>query len=276
MSRKLTSPPLTEDELSRGYVNMLDRPMARVPDDIMSAIESGPIDPAEALPFEEKNRLLEPGYLAKETGYCRLPDGSCYAAVLTRMPGVTGEMIDWWFAWHGLEGLRYRIWYPGAHFGSSVSDRTRVMNESLPYRDRYHHVTHYVTEDIGIGPDLLSIKFLPPADFGFDTARFKKAGVATAICTRVGSVPKKAEHTDMCHLVRNVKGGVEMRSRFWIGRRMKVTMFSETSPVNRAANTKAMRLAMIPKDTPYKMALHCAQEYNNLAEILPGLFRKYA
>jgi phloretin hydrolase len=276
MSRKLTPPALTDEERSREYAAMLDRPLAKVPDDIMSAIESGPIDPANALPFGEKNRLLDEGYLGKETGYCRMPDGSCYTAVLTRMPGVTGDMIDWWFAWHGLEGLRYRIWYPSAHFGSSVSDRTRVMDESRPYIDRYLHTTHYVTEDIGIGPDLLSIKFLPPKDFGFDTARFKKAGIATAICTRVGSVSKGAEHTDMCHVVRNVKGGVEMRSRFWIGRNMKVRAFPEKSLVNRAANTKAVRMAMIPKETPYKMALHCAHEYCNLAEILPGLFKKYA
>ncbi len=276
MSRKLQPPPLTKEEISRGYVSMLDRPMATVPGDILSAIESGPIRPSDALPFEEKNLLLEPGYLAKETGYCRMPDGSCYAAVLTRMPGVTGEMIDWWFAWHGLENLRYRIWYPAAHFGVSVSDRTRVMNESLPYRDRYLYTTHTVIEDVGIGPDLLSITFLPPGDFGFDTARFKKAQVATAICTRVGSVSKKAEHTDMCHLVRKVKGGVEMRSRFWTGRRMKVKMFSEGSPVNRAANTRAMRMLMIPRDTPRQTALHCAGEYANLAEILPGLYKKYA
>jgi hypothetical protein len=276
MSRNIQPPALTEEELKRDYAGMLDRPLAAVPEDIMAAIKAAPIDPSDALPFEEKNRLLDPGYLPFETGYCRMPDGSCYVAVLTHMPGVTGDMIDWWFAWHGLEGLRYRIWYPGAHFGSSVSDRTRVMDESRPYRDRYLHVTHYVTEDIGIGPDLLSIKFLPPSDFGFDTVRFKKAQVATAICTRVGSVSKGAEHTDMCHVVRNVKGGVEMRSRFWIGRNMKVKMFSEKSLVNRVANTRAMRLTMIPRDTPYRMALHCAREYNNLAEILPALFKKYS
>jgi phloretin hydrolase len=275
VSRKLQPPALTDEEQKRDYAPLLGRPMAAVAPDVMEAIERGPIDPREALPFEEKNRLLEPGYLAKETGYCFMPDGSCYAAVLTRMPGVTGEMIDWWFAWHGLEGLRYRVWYPGAHFGASVSDRTRVMNESLPYRDRYLHVTHYVTEDIGIGPDLLSIKFLPPADFGFEVARFKKAGVATAICTRVGSVSKRAEHTDMCHFVRTVKGGVEMRSRFWTGRRMKVAVFPEGSPVNRAANTRAMRRIFIPRGTPRATALHCAREYANLAEILPGLYRKH-
>ena len=80
----------------------------------------------------------------------------------------------------------------------------------------------------------------------------------------------------MCHLARKVKGGVEMRSRFWIGRRMKLAAFPEKSLPNRAANTRALRIMMIPKETPYLMALHCSREYARLAEILPGLFRKYA
>jgi hypothetical protein len=25
------------------------------------------------------------------------------------MQGVTGEMLDWWFWWHALESLRYKI-----------------------------------------------------------------------------------------------------------------------------------------------------------------------
>jgi hypothetical protein len=28
---------------------------------------------------------------------------------------VTAEVIDWWFAWHPLDSLRYRIWYPPQH-----------------------------------------------------------------------------------------------------------------------------------------------------------------
>ena len=29
-----------------------------------------------------------------------MPDGSVFVAVLTEMPKVTGDMLDWWFWWH--------------------------------------------------------------------------------------------------------------------------------------------------------------------------------
>ncbi|MEW6078455.1 MAG: hypothetical protein AB1724_11630 [Thermodesulfobacteriota bacterium] len=32
---------------------------------------------------------------------------------------------------------------------------------------------------------------------------------------------------------------------------------------------------VIPRNTPYQMALHCAQEYNHLAQILPDLYREF-
>lgn len=65
----------------------------------------GPVNPSKALPIMECNRLLEDGYLPYETGYCLMPDGLGFAATKVFMPGVTTEMIDWWFYWHALEGL---------------------------------------------------------------------------------------------------------------------------------------------------------------------------
>ena len=275
MKESVSLTPLTDEEKTRPYAKYYYRQPAPVPGDVQSALAAGPIDPSEALAFEKINDLLGPGYHAKENGYCFMPDGSCYVAVLTRMPGVTGDMLDWWFSWHALEDLRYKIWYPGSHTETGVNDPGRLKNKSLPFRERYWHTTHYPVEDVGIGKEKLSIKFLPPEEFGFDTARFETANVSTAICTRVGSENKKADHTDMCHLVRQVEGGVEMRSRFWIGRRIKVRMFSNGSLVNRLANTGFIRKMVIPRRTPYQMARHCAQEYNNLAQILPDLYREF-
>jgi len=46
-----------------------------------------------------------------------LHDESGYVAVRTRFPGCTAEMIDWWFTWAKKEeDIRYKIWYPGAHY----------------------------------------------------------------------------------------------------------------------------------------------------------------
>jgi hypothetical protein len=264
---------LTDAEKEKPYAEYFYRPPARIADDVMQALRL--MDPQDTLPFERKNDLLAPGYHKCETGYCWMPDGSCYVAVLTRMPGVTGDMLDWWFWWHALEDLRYKIWFPGAHVAISAKDPGQLRNTALSARERYWNNPHYPVEDIGIGMEKLSITFMPPEDVGFDIASFAEAGIATAICTRVGSVTKHSLHTDMCHVVRTTADGVEMRSRFWIGRNLRFTPLSERSPIQRLINTKFFRKIVIPADTPAQMAHHCAQEYSNLAAILPELYRNY-
>jgi phloretin hydrolase len=56
--------------------------------------------------------------------------------VNNKMPGVTVDMLDWWFAWHSLAGMHYGIWYPPGHFGISISekDRKKVLDPNLPVK----------------------------------------------------------------------------------------------------------------------------------------------
>lgn len=266
---------LTKEEQNKPYAKYFSRTPTWLPDEVMNAIKAGPMKFEDALPFEHMNDLLSPGYKTRETGYCTMPDNSFYVAVLTQMPGVSGEMIDWWFWWHALENLRYKIWYPGSHLANHARDPGQLLNHEFSSRQRYWNNTQYPVEDVGIGIEQLCITFLPPADFGFDISRFDEAQVATVICARVGSVTKKVLHTDMCHFVRATDDGVEMRSRFWIGRKINLTMLSEQSPLHRLINTKFIRKIMIPADTPLQLAYHCAQEYNNLAAILPELYHEF-
>jgi phloretin hydrolase len=268
-------PDLAEEEKAKPYARFYYREPAPIPDDVQRDIDSGHIDPRNALAIADVNELLNPGYLARETGYCFLPDGSGYTAVLTRMPGVTAKMLEWWFCWHSLEDLRYKIWFPGAHTAISVRDRKRIADTTLSFSERCWNNPHYPVEDIGVGSDLLSITFMDPRDFGFDVSRFKEARVATVLCTRVGSVRKGVEHTRMCHFVRETDGGVEMRSRFWIGAMIRLKILPKDSPLNRPFNTRFIRKIAIPRDAPRQMARHCAQEYNNLARILPKLYKEY-
>jgi hypothetical protein len=277
MKNSTYQPNLTEEEKAKPYASYMNRPLAQVPAEILQAIQAGPMEPKDVLPFERINDLLNPGYHAVETGYCRLPNNSGYVAVLTKMPGVTGEMIDWWLWWHAAaEDLRYKIWYPGYHLGIRITDRDQLLNPKLSARERYWHNPHYAKEDVGIGPDTMRITFMPPAEFGFDASRLEQANVATILCTRVGSESKHAEHTDMCHFVRKTSDGVEMRSRFWIGRKIYFAKFGKDSFITKhIVNTRLIRKLAIPSDAPYQTAMHCAQEYNNLAEILPELYNKY-
>jgi phloretin hydrolase len=241
----------------------------------MQDLKSGAMDPKDALLFEHKNDLLDPGYHTRETGYCFMPDNSCYVAVLTNMPGVTAEMLDWWFCWNALEALCYKSWYSGAHVAVHAKNTAQLQNPALSFRERYWKNPHYPVEDVGIGMEMLSITFLPPEDFGFNTSQFFEFRIVTTVCARGGSVAKKLLHTDMCHVVRATEDGVEMRSRFWIGRNLCFTPLSERSPVQRLINTRFVRKILIPRDTPAKVAHHCAQEYTNLAAILSDLYRDY-
>ena len=270
-------PHLNDAEKQEPYAQYYDRELSEVPQEVISDIRKSPYPIENALPFENINDLLNPGYLSLENGYCQMPDGSVFVAVLTEMPNVTGEMLDWWFWWHPINALRYKVWYPEAHFKNSVDvDIDEYTNRKGPYAKRYWNVTNYPIEDIGTGKETLSIKFIRPSDFGFDETRFDEADVATAICGIAGSVSKKiTQHTYMCHFVRKKNNGVEMRSRFWVGHTVIKSGFSEVSIVNRLINTKIMKNLLLPRKVGYALAMHCAQEYNNLADILPELFANY-
>src|SRR5262245_47011757 len=79
------------------------RPSAalRIPEAIVAAARAGLQPASRGIGVRAADTLLDAGYLELENGYARLDDGTLYVAVLTPMPDVTGEMIDWWFAWHG-------------------------------------------------------------------------------------------------------------------------------------------------------------------------------
>ena len=70
------------------------------------------------IPVTEANQLLESGYLPLETGFTRLDNGQVFVGALTRMPGVTGKMIDWWFGWHYHGDPTLQVVAPRAHLAN--------------------------------------------------------------------------------------------------------------------------------------------------------------
>lgn len=248
----------------------LNRPNATVSQEVSSALSSGPIDPDDRLRVDELDRLLNPGYLAAENGFCTNPDGSGYVAVLTRMPGVTAQMIDWWFDWHPRDPMRYRIWFPAEHF--DISFKPAATPGAKPFYDSIHHPV----EDVGLGKSHIRIEFVDPRLFGFPVGDFDPAVCSTIICGYAGDDRRHVRHTRMCHFVRGVEGGVEMRSRFWIGN--QITLYPSTPllwPINRMLNTAFVRSKAVPSRAPECLARHCAQEYANLAALLPELWQRY-
>ena len=255
------------------YLKKKNTPM---PKEHLDILEKGAeISSEHMLPIKKVNKLLDEGYLAGENGFRRNEDGSVYAAVLTKMPTVTIEMIDWWFWWHAAADVRYQIWYPDMHYAISSDFQGYYKDDSKTYRERLHLSSHLVTEDVGTGKEKIMIDFLSPAEFGFDTGRLhpKKE---TVICARVGSPDRGVWGTKMCHYVRTTNEGVEMRSRFWIGHQVQRMGGYAQGFLNSILNKPFVKKKLIPKELGKAMFHHCSQEYHNLAVILPQVYQEEA
>lgn len=223
-------------------------------------------------PASEANRLLEPGYLALENGFTRLANGQVFVSVLTRMPGVTSEMIDWWFGWHPMESQRYKLWHPRAH----LLNRAEKMigdDPGLSDREKYLHNPNYVTEYVGGDVLDITITFSEASDF-LDTSRFEAAGIGTAICGVVSPQNWPLVFGLLIHLIRETPDGCEMRSRFWLGR-IEVRGVPAAGILSRIAGSRFVAKRAVPIGQGRDLVVHCGMEMNHLASFLPDLYADY-
>ena len=265
--------PLTPEELAKPYAKYYTMDLGG-PD--LEALEllrrDRQMDAAKALMPEDISALLDPGYHEVETGWCMLPNGGGYIAVLHKMPGVTVEMIDWWFAWHAIEDLRYRIWYPPYHLGIGVDEwaRPRLLDPDVPVRDKCRHIIHHVTEDVGMGAEHIDIHFLGPDEMGFDMERFVAPNVGTFVGGFGFSLNEHqppdipAAPAIMCHFIREIPGGIEFRSRFWMG----YTLIDRKPVFMLPSGVK------VPEAAVQGLAEHNVREYTNLRNLLPGIYKE--
>ena len=258
-----------------GLDKFLNRPNAPIPIDHLELLNSG-VEISSSVLLDRKaiNQLFKQGYLHSENGFYRDPNGSTYVAVLTQMPKVSIDMINWWFWWHAAAGERYQIWYPDMHFDIDADFQGKYHDDNLTYPERLHLSTHLVTEDVGMGKDEILIDFMSPGDFGFDENHLNP-NETTVICARVGAPDKGVWATEMCHFVRKTKAGVEMRSRFWIGHQIYRMGGFAQGLINRIVNFSPIKRTIIPKSIGINMFHHCTQEYHNLAKILPAVYEEF-
>lgn len=250
---------------------LLERELAPVDPSVIADLSAGPIAADEALDVSDIDRLLDPAPLSCEVGYCFLPDGVGYVAMRVPMPEVTGEMVDWWFGWHPDDPLRYRVWHPPAHVSNSV-DRSQASGEKP-----YWFTTHHPVEDVGLGVDHLRIDFLPPSHLGFSEAALARSA-ATIVGGFAGDDRKRARHTRMVHVWLDdpATGVTILRSRFWIGSALRpYAPDALAHAAETVINRKLFRRVFVPRRAPEVLARHCAEEYTNLASILPGLYAEY-
>lgn len=274
---------LTQEERKKSYASVFYKPLADIPKEDLDLLNAGPCDPDQVLKIEDRNDLLNPGYLPVETGWCKLPDGSAFAATKVFFPDAVPEMFDWWFNWHPLESLRYALWSPNAHMSISVDDpEVHKDSSGVPLKHRNEGKIHYPVE--GFRYDIAKpavIEFLSPADFGLDEERVKESPVESMFLANLYIKGGSASFTDdredkvedenmkipfnvFFHSVRPVEGGCELRSRYWIGKNIQ--------------NKEAVHVDFPPELNTEQFAWencrHSLTEYNNLASFLPKLYKE--
>lgn len=258
---------LTNEEKEKFYSKYYYKEMAEIPSSDLEIVNMGPVDSSKGITIYERNEMMDPGYLDMETGYTVMPDGSGLAATLVKMPGVTPEMLDWWFNWHPLEGLRYAIWCPVAHTDISVKDKEKHLDSSgASLRERNYGGVHYPVEGFTLkNSQKLRIEFFSPEEFGLDFNKFKEPNISRAYVANVVVDGNNLSINVFFHAVRKVEEGVEYRSRYWLGYRM----------INGVPKRKNR---LMPKRVMMHMArnncIHSLMEYNNLASFLPQLYKE--
>jgi phloretin hydrolase len=263
---------LTAEEKAKPYSKYFYAKPA-VPDPKKLAVMEKPMDPAKALQITRINDMLNPGYFDVEAGWCVMPDGSAYIANYTQMPGVTPEMFKWWFVWHSLEPLRYKIWWPDGHFDVFLSDkdRAKVLDQGRTLDEKLQGLTHFVIENVG-GPcaEKIAISWMTPESIGFDMERFKSPNVVAMVAANGVSlmlapppdIPNFKSPAFMMHFVREIKGGIELRTRFWMGYHI----------LNKRPFLLIPKGVRLPDSVPHGLAVHNVFEFTNLASFLPGIY----
>jgi hypothetical protein len=248
----------------------LRRPIERPGRTVAEAIERGPIDPTDALPLDRVDRLLDPAALDAETGWCTLPDAVGYVAVRTPMPRVSAEMVDWWFDWHPRDPLRYRVWHPLAHRDNSLD------SPPAPRAKAHWGAVHHPVEDVGFGVVHARIAFCAPTEIGFTTDALDDPAVGTIVCGYAGDDRRRSRHTPMVHVFLREGDGVVLRSRFWLGAALRPYLPAPlATPLELALNRPAVRRLALPDGLPRALATHCAEEFANLATLLPELHGRF-
>lgn len=211
--------------------------------------------------FEDRNRMLEPGYLPLESGIIRHEDGRVTIAALTRMPHCRAKMVHWWFGWLGGTD-QYKLWHPVDHISSDWADRGKDGN--------YYGAKHLVQETLGGGGEVhrLRIHFRDPLEV-FDPAGYAAVD-GIAICARAGTQDKPVNLGHMTHFVRNTDYGCEMRTRFWLG---EVHHQDLTSDLPEAV-TAMIRREALTEDFCARLHRHAIEEMGYLADLLPVLYRQ--
>ena len=247
------------------YAKYYDETIRPIPDEVQAALDNSPF-PAGALPpFAQANGLQAEGYAPLENGYCIEADGAAHVAIRTQMPGVTPDMWDWWFAWHGCRDNRYKLWHPKSHLGAQWEDG----REDVAYIGRNSIIEEYIGAELAQA----SIQFKSPLEFGFSEEAISNSSKAVYICARLGHPSLPLDYGYLVHQVRAVAGGSEMRSRFWVGG--QYVHLRKEGVLADLVSAFLRKLKALPETFARDVLQHCSEEMAHLAAFLPNIYAEF-
>lgn len=260
--------PVTNQDREKSYFKYYAEDVYCGEQEKYDMISKEPGDNSKALHIKDRNDLFLPGDLPGEFGWWMMDDGTALIANKTFFPGLTGEMFDWWFAWHPIDRLRYACWDNEDHYDVYLDDPAKALDMTKSMRERHWGSVHNIWEDIGTGqPDLLRIHFEKPSVLGYDESKVDTKVCNGLVCANVqilGSGDQPDIPVVMTHFLRPAEGGSILRSRFWFGWQI--------------IDGKAVKCipdgVQIPSVGPVCLLNHNVKEFSNLSKILPSLYEE--
>lgn len=193
----------------------------------------------------------------------RMKDATYLVAVRTPMPGVSTDMVRWWFADFLKTTEHYKLWHPNDHVWMDWENKAP---------GEIYGASHLVHEYIGGEMGKLRIQFVEPQEFFGRNPNDENTFV---LCARVGLLEQPINVTRMCHIIRNVEGGSEMRSRFWLGHvSVRDANQEVASPANVIGNSWLNRWLQLDDALADSLSRHATEEMAFLAELLPQLYER--
>lgn len=229
--------------------------------------------------FSDINTLNAPASitLPNEDGWCHYDDGTGYVASRTHFPGVTADMISWWFWWHSVSGERYSLWHPWAHEDAASTFADKFDDRSLNNSQKLVGSIHHIKEIIGHSEQSIDIHWQRPSYFKLDESKFAQNGIVASACGEIliQGTPLKA--VDMIHLWYQTDSGLELRSRYFLANnlQLRIPVLGKLLPVDQVVNALGVKNFIVGRDLAHEQFYHDSQEMTHLASILPDLYEEF-
>lgn len=256
-----------------------------VPCDMVQALKLAPLPESSLFPSTKAglNALFQSPYDLPVAGFGLIGNKDTGRIICSWsrhfFPGATSEMLRWWFTWHMGHTDRYSLWSPYAHIGNTVPHLDRIDDPNRSYEEKMYDPENpnRVTELVGDMVLDALIHFTDPKKLGLTEETIKKGGYTFSASGWSENLAAPGLPAGMMfHLGREVSGGLELISHYWLGtHRGMAELTGMKDEVERALSlAKPVPDEMLLRGG-YDMSVHDMIEFTRLSQILPNLYAEF-